>query len=120
MSSSDTFLDYLDDILQAIGKAKKFTASMNFQEFKKDEKSQFAVIRALEIMGEASNKIPKSIREDFEYIPWKEMTGMRNKLIHDYMGVNTEVVWNTIQKDLPQLQKLIEKMKRDLPASNDN
>lgn len=119
MNNADTFSDYLEDILQAIEKADRFISSMRFQEFKKDEKTQFAVIRALEIMGEASNKIPKSTRDNYEFIPWKEMTGMRNKLIHDYMGVNTEVVWNTVREDLPVLQESIEKMKNDLLTSDD-
>lgn len=120
MKNSDTFSDYLEDILQAIEKAEQFISSMDFQEFEKDEKTQYAVIRALEIVGEASNNIPKSVRNQYEAIPWKEITGMRNKLIHDYMGVNTEVVWNTVQEDLPGFQKAVEKMKRDLINSEDN
>jgi uncharacterized protein with HEPN domain len=109
--SSDSYVDYLNDILQAIDKAQQFTSNISYEEFKRDEKTQYAVIRTLEIIGEASNNIPKNVRNNHPYIPWGEMKGMRNKLIHDYMGVNTKVVWNTVQEDLVTLETLIEKMK---------
>jgi uncharacterized protein with HEPN domain len=85
-------VDYLNDILQAIEKAKQFTSYISYEEFKRDEKTQYAVIRTLEIIGEASNKIPKNILKNYKYIPRNEMRGMRNKLIYDYMGVNTLAV----------------------------
>lgn len=111
MSPSESFTDYLDDMLAAIEKAEQFVSGMNFNEFRDDEKTVYAVIRALEILGEASNKIPKSIRQKNPDIPWREMKGMRNKLIHDYMGVNIEVVWKTTKQDLPGLKKEIKKLK---------
>lgn len=114
MNSSDSFIDYLQDILQAIDKAEKFISGIDFDEFQEDEKTQFAVIRALEIVGEASNKIPKLLQEEHSYIPWKEMSGMRNKLIHDYMGVNEEVVWKTIKEDLPKLKRSILQMQKEI------
>lgn len=104
MSSSESFVDYLDDMLLAIKKAEEFISDMTFNEFKSDEKTTFAVIRALEILGEASNKIPNRVQQNHSEIPWREMKGMRNKLIHDYMGVNIEVVWKTTTEDLPELK----------------
>lgn len=85
-------MDYLNNILQAIEKAKQFTSYISYEEFKRDEKTQYAVIRTLEIIGEASNKISKNILKNHKYIPRNEMRGMRNKLIYDYMGVNTLAV----------------------------
>ena len=76
---------------------------MNGDEFHGDEKTVFAVIRALEITGEAAKKIPNEIRNKYTTIPWREITGMRDKLIHDYFGVNLQLIWKTVQHDLPEL-----------------
>ena len=73
----------------------------------KDEKTQYAVIRAIEIIGEASKKIPKNIKTKYTDVPWYEISGMRDKLIHDYFGVNSKIVWKTVKEDLPRLKKLI-------------
>jgi uncharacterized protein with HEPN domain len=99
--------DYLQDILNSIDLAESFIANMNFDEFQTDTKTTFAVIRALEIIGEATKNIPTATREQYPTIPWKGFTGMRDKLIHAYFGVNLEVVWDTIQQDLPQLRPVI-------------
>lgn len=113
MSSSESFVDYLDDMLHAIEKAEQFVSGLSFDEFKNDEKTIFAVIRALEILGEASSKIPNSIRQEHSDLPWSEMKGMRNKLIHDYMGVNIEVVWKTTKEDLPELQGAVKHLRNN-------
>jgi uncharacterized protein with HEPN domain len=73
----------------------------------KDEKTQYAVIRAIEIIGEASKKRPKSLKNKYSTIPWREISGMRDKLIHDYFGVNQKVIWKTVKEDLPVLKKQI-------------
>jgi uncharacterized protein with HEPN domain len=96
--------DYLADILDASGKISKFINGMDSAQFAGDEKTFFAVVRCLEIIGEAARKIPPSVREQHPQVPWREMTGMRDKLIHDYMGVNVTVVWKTITEDLPALE----------------
>jgi len=106
--TNSKYYGYLEDIIDAIDKAQYFITGMKLYQFKNDEKTQFACIRALEIIGEAANKFPKSIHQSYPTIPWKEIIGMRNKLIHDYMGVNAEVVWKTIQEDLPELKKQIQ------------
>jgi len=66
-----------------------------------------AVVRALEVIGEAARHVPQSIRSQYPLVPWRGMTGMRNKVIHDYFGVDTAVVWRTVKEDLPALRQAI-------------
>lgn len=106
------YLDCLKDIQDALEKIQEFIAGLDFEGFAKDEKTTFAVIRALEIIGEAARKIPKSVRSSFPDIPWQDMTGMRDKLIHDYFGVDLRVVWKTLQIDLPPLKVIIDQILR--------
>ncbi len=100
--------DYVRDILDAILKARRFAEGVTFEDFAVDDEKAYAVIRALEIIGEASRNVPLSLQERFAEVPWSYMTGMRNKLAHDYFGVDLEVIWRTIQEDLPALQAPIE------------
>ena len=97
-----TFIHFLDDIEESILKIQNYTASYNFKKFKEDEKTVDAVIRNLEIIGEASNKIPKKIKEKYLLVPWEEMYRMRNKAIHEYFGVDHEIIWNIITISLPE------------------
>ncbi len=106
-------IDYLNDILDSIVNIKKFLKDIDYPTFKEDIKTQYAVIRALEIIGEASKKIPKEVKENNSWIPWRFMAGMRDKLIHDYFGVDTEVVWNTATEDILKLEKDIKNIISD-------
>ncbi len=103
MKSRHIYSYYLQDMLDASLKATTFTKDMSFEEFEKDEKTQYAVIRALEIVGEASKKVPMAFKERNPGIPWRAISGMRDKVIHDYMGINHVVVWKTVIEDLPPL-----------------
>jgi uncharacterized protein with HEPN domain len=107
MKREPLFTDYLRDILEHAEKVQSFIAGLDEDAFHQDEKTIFAVIRALEVVGEAAKKIPQPIRDKYPDIPWREMAGMRDKLIHDYFGVNTAVIWKTAVEDIPALIPLI-------------
>ena len=99
--------DYFNDIIITIDKIESFVGDISKDEFAVDEKTQFAVIRGLEIIGEAVKKIPWERQEEYPKVPWKELAGMRDKLIHAYFGVNIEIVWITVKKDLPEIKKIL-------------
>ena len=111
------YKDYVVDIIDAIDKVESFVKGMRFETFEKDAKTSFAVIRAFEIMGEAVGKIPFSVRTKHKEIPWKEMAGMRHKLIHEYFGVKPRVVWKTIKEDLPKIKPHLQTILNDSPKS---
>ena len=98
---------YLDDILNAVDKIEKYTEGLNIKQFRSDEKTFDAVIRNLEIIGEAVKHIPPNIRKRASELPWKQMAGMRDKLIHAYFGVRYDVVWETVRKRLPEVRASI-------------
>lgn len=102
--------DYLDDMLDNAEKAISFVDGMDYDGFCKDDKAMYAVIRAFEIIGEAARQIPDDVRKANPEIQWREITAMRNKLTHEYFGVNTKVVWRTVQEDLPVIISALRKI----------
>jgi uncharacterized protein with HEPN domain len=96
--------DYIEDIIDAINKAMDFVKDLDYETFARDDKTVFAVIRACEIIGEAAKNIPDSMRTKYPAIPWKDMAGMRDKVIHEYFGVKLRIVWNAVTKELPPLK----------------
>lgn len=99
---------YLQDILRAAQLIREFVEGFDVDLFFRDSKTSSAVIRQFEIIGEAAKNIPDSIRERHAHISWKEMAGMRDRLIHGYFGIDYQLVWDSAQKDVPKLL-------RDLP-----
>jgi len=103
--------DFIKDMLDAIDDIEEFIEGLDFDTFQKDKKTIYSVIRAIEIIGEASKNIPDSVRKKNPNIPWKLIAGMRDKLIHGYFGVDLITLWKTAIKDAPQLRALILKIK---------
>lgn len=89
-------------------KAETFVEKMTYEEFIQDDKSIYAVVRAIEIIGEAVKQVPTSIREKYSEIPWSSMAGMRDKLIHHYFGVNLKLVWNTVEQEIPEVRPVLQ------------
>ena len=105
---------YLDDIVEAIQRIEEYSTHSDFDSFTQDKKAVDAIVRNFEIMGEAVNKIPSVLRNKYPDIPWTEMMGMRNKLIHEYFGVDTQILWRTVKENMPQLKTQVRKMLQDL------
>jgi uncharacterized protein with HEPN domain len=103
-------LSYLEHILLSITKIKEYTKDLYKTDFDSNELVQDAVIRNIEIIGEATKKISKELKSKYKEIPWREMSGMRDKLIHDYMGIDVDVVWKTLTDDIPLIETLINKI----------
>lgn len=106
--------DYLQDVIDAMNKGMEFVEDIEYENFIRDDKTIFAVIRAIEIIGEAIKNIPEDVRDEYPEIPWREMAGMRDKLIHGYVGVNSVRIWETVKEEIPPLKPLFEKLLNDL------
>ena len=101
---------YLKDILDAISDIEVFIANINEAEFYKNKEKKYAVVRALEIIGEAAKNLSKELREKHKEIPWKDIAGMRDKLIHSYFGIKWELVWETVKNKIPELKNQLLKI----------
>lgn len=108
------YTDYIQDILDSICDIENFTKGMGFEQFSKDKKTINAVVRSIEIIGEATKKIPKILRDKYPNIPWKKMAGMRDKMIHEYFGIDIEIFWKVTKDEIPPLKLFIQSMLSDL------
>lgn len=101
---------YLKDIIEYMSRAEKHIEGMHFEAFFKDVKTCDAVIRCIEVIGEATKKIPEEIRLRYPSVPWRDMAGMRDKIIHSYFKVDYEEVWLTVKEDIPRIKPQIEEV----------
>jgi len=109
-----TCIDYLADIVEAIDDTQAFTLGMTAGQFAADKKTVNAVVRSLEIIGEAAKSVPEEVRTQYPTIRWKGMAGMRDKITHEYFGVDLDIVWRTIEGDLPGLRQAVRNALKDM------
>jgi uncharacterized protein with HEPN domain len=107
--SKRTDSDFARDMEEAIGRISSYSAGLTYEAFLLDTKTQDAIVRNLEIIGEAAKNISDRLRAAHPAIPWKSMAGVRDRLVHDYFGVNFDIVWEIISNDLP---KVVDPLKR--------
>lgn len=98
----------LEDILEATQKILSYTSGMRFDDFISDDKTIDAVVRNFEIIGEAANRVPEEFKSDHPEIEWRRMTGLRNRIIHEYFGVNYATVWKVKEENIPELAAFIQ------------
>ena len=118
MNKEPRDLDYLQHILDAIARIEEYINDQSEEGFLADGMLQDAVIRNIEIIGEAANRLSKSFVERHNVLPWVDIAGMRHRLIHGYFNVNLETVWRVIEKDLPELKGQIDALLRELRHSS--
>jgi uncharacterized protein with HEPN domain len=107
VKNNDIFLEH---ILESINAIQKYCKGVKKEDFSKNQQLQDSVIRRIEIIGEAVKKISEDLKKKNKSIEWQKIAGMRDVLIHDYFGVDVNLVWNTVKKDLPNLKKSIKEI----------
>ena len=116
MSEEREHLDYVRDIRDNFACALRFVEGMSYEQFLCDEKTKYAVVRALEIVGEATKHVPARVRKNYPDGPWKQMAGMRDRLIHGYRGTDWEIVWKAATSEAARYIPLIEAVLREEEA----
>ena len=109
-----TTLEFVRDIVEAMEKAQRFTNGMDYSDFAGDERTIFAVARALEIVGEATKNVPDNTRKRFPQVPWRLMAGMRDVLIHGYFDIDVEVLWKTATERVSQVMPVVQSCLNEL------
>jgi uncharacterized protein with HEPN domain len=107
------YLDHVEDILDAMDKAEALLEGVTFNQFETDFRINFAVVRALEIIGEATKRLPEELRKEYPQVPWKGMAGMRDRIIHGYDNVDLQIVWDVVERDIPNIRPTIRRILED-------
>jgi uncharacterized protein with HEPN domain len=107
------FLDLVEDILDEISKIELLVGEVTYEQFADEFRINYAAVRALEIIGEATKRLPMEVREAYPSVPWREMAGMRDRIIHGYDTVDLRIVWDTIRQRIPALKTLIAQILED-------
>ena len=105
---------YIQHVYEALRDIEKFLKGVNEESFYKNKEKQFAVIRALEIIGEAVKNITPAFKSKYPDIPWKKVAGMRDVLIHQYFGIKLDRIWEACKKEVPELKKSIQLIIKDI------
>jgi len=105
---------YINDMLEALEKIEEYTENVSEDDFFEDTQLQDAIVRRIEILGESVKHIPQDIRDKYPEIPWRQISGMRDILTHEYFGINMSKVWKAITEDNPEIKENVLKIKRDL------
>lgn len=111
---SRTYSDYVQDMIDNCDYAVEFVSGVTLERFQANREKAYAVVYAIEIIGEAARHIPKNLRDKYPAIAWTKAIGMRDHIAHGYFGIDLEIVWKTIREDLPTLRRELEPMLADL------
>ncbi|AFY89207.1 HepT-like ribonuclease domain-containing protein [Chroococcidiopsis thermalis] len=109
--------EFLQDILDTIADIETFTDNVEFEAFQVNREKVLAVIKSIEILGEAVKKVPDYIRSQYPDIPWRSIAGMRDVLVHEYWGIDVNIIWATVQEGLPSLKAAIAEIATDVSES---
>ena len=108
----------IHDMLGCIAKIERFTDGLDLAAFERDERTIDAVLRNLEVIGEASVRIPERIRTDNPDLPWRQMRAIRNVVVHEYFGVNLPIIWETVTRRLPELKSALQALLQEHGPEN--
>ncbi len=112
-------VDYIQDIIDSIDAIFEFIGTAGYDEFIIDRKTVYATVRAIQVIGEAAKKVPDDIRDRYREVPWRNMAGMRDKVTHEYFGVQMKILWNTVKVDLPPLKNTMLQILRELETKEE-
>ncbi len=106
--------ELLLDILEACERIESYTQGLNYEDFLNNIEKQDAVIRNIEIIGEASKNISNDLKNRYRSVEWRKISGMRNKLIHEYFGIDVEIVWLVVKEEIPTLKRTVMKILEEM------
>lgn len=110
---SNEFLDYVEDIIDAMDKAEIAISGVDFEQFSENFIINFAVARTLEIVGEATKRLPQEVRAAYPAVPWRNMAGMRDRIIHGYDNVNLRIMWDVVKREIPRIKPHLQQILQD-------